>query len=271
MRKAEIDFGIRERTVAEWKKLWKWSELEDKSLCLLKYLGDEPSPTIPVQIGKHKVSRIGPKVFKFGSNIAELVIPEGMISIEEHSLGYLPHLTRVSLPSTLAKIGESAFTRCDHLNIVEISSLDAWCRISFENVHANPLCKGGDLYLRGECVNDLVIPESIAIIGNGSFAGCGSIRSITIPETLERIGLNAFLHCKNLTDVVINDHSQTIISNGAFQECSSLATVSLPESVTVIGENAFRECQKLTMIAPAGSHAERFAKRHDIPFKRADS
>ena len=142
---------------------------------------------------------------------------------------------------------------------------------SFEDFQANPLCKGGTLYLRGECVNELTMPASITTIGNGSFAGCGSIRSIVIPETMERVGLNAFSQCKNLTEVVVSSHSKTIISNAAFQGCSSLTTVFLPESVTVIGENAFRECQKLTMIAPAGSHAERFAKRHDIPFKRADS
>ena len=271
-RQEEIELGVRERTVAEWKKLWKWTELEDKSLCLLKYLGNEPIPTIPTQIGKHMVSRIGREVFRFAAaNITDLVIPEGVMSIEEHSISYCPQLTRVSLPSTLIRIGKSAFTGCYQLNTVEISSLDAWCRTSFEDFQANPLCKGGTLYLRGECVNELTMPASITTIGNGSFAGCGSIRSIVIPETMERVGLNAFSQCKNLTEVVVSSHSKTIISNAAFQGCSSLTTVFLPESVTVIGENAFRDCQKLTIIAPAGSHGERFAKRHDIPFKRADS
>ena len=33
-----------------------------------------------------------------------------------------------------------------------------------------------------------------------------------------------------------------------------------------ISKNAFKYCKNLTIHAPAGSHAEQYAKKHNIPF-----
>ncbi len=67
-------------------------------------------------------------------------------------------------------------------------------------------------------------------------------------------------------DVVIPD-GVTEIGKDAFSGCTGLTSVTIPDSVTAIGKSAFSGCEKLTLRAPAGSCAEKNAKKNKIPFE----
>ena len=110
-------------------------------------------------------------------------------------------MTSVTIPSSLSTIGDNAFIWCFNLDTVNISNLAAWCGISFYWT-ANPLYYGANLYLRGEKVTDLVIPEGVASIGDGAFRGCSSLISVTIPNSINNIGEYAFEQCRGLTNVI---------------------------------------------------------------------
>ena len=72
----------------------------------------------------------------------------------------------------MTSIGESAFNACSGLTSVTISDIAAWCNIYFGNFGSNPLSYAHHLYLNGEEVKDLVIPNSVESIGGGAFYGC---------------------------------------------------------------------------------------------------
>ncbi len=158
-------------------------------------------------------------------------------------------LTSVTIPNSVTRIGEGAFSMCSGLTSVHISDIAAWCAISFGD---NPLYDAHNLYLNGELVTNLVIPNSITSIGNSAFGGCSGLTSVTIPNSVTRIGEGAFGSCSGLTSIEI-PNSVTTIGNYAFYDCTGLTSVTIPNSVTSIGNSAFSWCTGLTSVTIGNS------------------
>ena len=81
----------------------------------------------------------------------------------------------------------------------------AWCAIDFANGSANPLSYAHNLYLNGELVIDLVIPDGVTSIGRNAFYSYDSLTSITIPDSVTSIGEEAFYGCTGLTSVIFEN------------------------------------------------------------------
>ena len=60
------------------------------------------------------------------------------------------------------------------------------------NEYANPLRYAGDLYIDGQLVTDLVIPDSVTEINAYAFYGCTGLTSVVIPDSVTSIGSYAF-------------------------------------------------------------------------------
>ena len=183
-------------------------------------------------------------LFLNGEEVKDLVIPNGVTSIGYEAFGGLSDLTSVSIPSSLTSIGYRAFEGCSGLTSVHISDIAAWCNIEFGD---QPLCYAGHLFLNGEEVKDLVIPNSVKSIGDNAFCNCSGLTSVTIPNSVTSIGFDAFRHCSGLTSVAI-PNSVTRIEHMAFQYCSGLTSVAIPNSVTYIGQEAFANSTGLTTL-----------------------
>ncbi|MBR2876417.1 MAG: leucine-rich repeat domain-containing protein, partial [Clostridia bacterium] len=181
-----------------------------------------------------------------GELITDLIIPENVTEIKDYAFRNCSSLTSITIPDSVTSIGDSAFEYCTSLTSVHITSLASWCNIDFD-YYANPLYYAENLYLNGELVTELTIPENITEIKRYAFWGCTSLTSITIPDSVTSIGDGAFYDCTSLTSITIPD-SITSISPGAFARCESLTSVTIPDSVTSIGGQAFSYCESLTTI-----------------------
>ena len=95
--------------------------------------------------------------------IKDLVIPNGVTSIERLAFWGCSGLTSVTIPGSVTKIGDSTFYGCNGLTAVHISDIGAWCKISFIQ-SSNPLKFARHLFLNGEEVKDLVIPNGVTSI-----------------------------------------------------------------------------------------------------------
>ena len=156
-------------------------------------------------------------------------------------------LTSVTIPNSVTSIGGLAFYECSGLKSVHISNIATWCNIDFNGGSSNPLHYAHHLYLNGEEVKDLVIPNSVTSIGNCAFYGCSGLTSVTIPNSVESIEEDAFSGCSGLTSVTIGN-SVTSIGESAFEDCFGLTSVTIPNSVTSIGGGAFSGCFGLTSV-----------------------
>ena len=107
--------------------------------------------------------------------------------------------------------------------------------------------RGGVLEKYNGAAMEVVIPNSVKIIGDQAFYNCKGITSVVIPDSVQEIGLWAFYECKALPHITIPDSVQKI-GQSAFEGCTALAAVVIPDSVKEIRSKAFAECISLTAI-----------------------
>ena len=200
--------------------------VSDGKATINRYYGSETEVTIPGTIGGCPVTKLS--CWKDGRT--------------SRGIFYNKSVTTVTIPDSVTLIGSYAFLDCTSLTGVNITDLAAWCVITFLDY---PLYYAHNLYLNGELVTDLVIPNGVTAIGNAAFESCTSLTSVTIPESVTTIIDNAFRECTSLESVTIGDNV-TSIGTSAFFNCASLASVIIPDSVTSIGDWAFYGCSGLT-------------------------
>ena len=197
-------------------------------------------------------------VSKYRGRASEVIVPStynglAVTSIGERAFDDCTSLTSITIPSSVTSIGEYAFYGCTGLEAVYICDMTAWLNISFsvhdfEHNYSNPLCYAGNLYLDGELVTDLVIPESMTTIKSGSFCGCTSLTSITFGENSQLKGINSFAFAySGLTSITIPDGVK-YIDRFAFNNCHDLTSVTFPYTLEQIWEEAFLGCTSLTSI-----------------------
>ena len=147
----------------------------------------------------------------------------------------------------MSGIGKSAFWDCVNLKAVYASDLSSWCKITFWDEYANPLCDSGNLYINGSLVNDIIIPNDITEIKNYTFYNCDNLASVSMQNNVTSIGESAFRSCTNLASVNI-PNSVTSIGESAFEYCSNLESIKIPNSVKFVEPYTFNECNLKTIV-----------------------
>ena len=221
-----------------------------------KYTG---SITIPESVTYNNVdcsvTSIGNDAFSGCSGLTSVTIGNSVTSIGTNAFSGCSGLTAITIPHSVTSIGNDAFSGCSGLTSVTISDIGAWCNISFNTWYSNPLYVAHHLFLNGEEIRDLVIPNSVTSIGNDAFSGCSGLTSVTIPHSVTNIGNDAFISCSGLTSVTI-PNSVKRIGYSAFENCSGLTSVTIPNSVTYIAGGVFSGCSGLTSVTIPNSVTE---------------
>lgn len=122
-------------------------------------------------------------------------------------------------------------------------------------------------YLYGNIIEEIIVEEGIASVGNNAFAYTGAV-SITLPSTLRRLGDNA-IYGAQITGIELPDGLESIghfcfgynpiteieipdsvieLGYAAFFGCGPLKTVKLSKNLKVIESSTFTWCNVLEEI-----------------------
>lgn len=185
-----------------------------------------------------------------------LIIPEGIEEISE-PLGLDPmddelikvkNYKKVVLPSTLKKIGKSAFEDCyfDEVKLPE----------SLEFIGENAFHSVFDLKM-------ITIPENTKNIEEGAFENCRDLTKVILPSKLEAVSERAFNTCLILEELILPETVKKI-GKEAFTNCVGLKTLVIPKSVSEIGEGAFYNVPIVGVYE--NSFAEKYCLENDVNY-----
>ncbi|MCH5220145.1 MAG: leucine-rich repeat protein [Muribaculaceae bacterium] len=209
----------------------------------------------------------GGKLMVNGMELTDLVVPESVTTIQNNSFAGYESLRTVYLHDDVQSIGDNAFYNCANLEqvrigtgllssspyafygcnaleAVHISDLSAWCDILFSSASSNPLGFARHLFLDGEEISDIVLPEGLGHVADYAFYKCLSLTNVEFPESMTWMGEMAFYGCENLQKVNLPSNLSTV-GTWTFALCSSLAEVTIPSVITKIPAYAFYSCESL--------------------------
>lgn len=193
---------------------------------------------------------------RYVKDITNVVIAEGVTSIGDEAFYECSNLVSITIPSTINRIGGGAFANCNAVEAVFISDVAKWCEIAFVSSYgrylSNPFCsvpgdKQGYIYLNGDLLTDLVIPEGVTKINNGVFYDCTQLISVSIPNSVTEIGKDAFSGCAGINRISLPD-SITTIGDYAFCMCG-MESISIPSLISTVGEGVFKSCAHLKLVS----------------------
>ena len=193
------------------------------------------------------VTAIGDRAFYYQNGITSLVIPDSITTIGKDAFAGCIKLTSITIGSGVKFMAENVFSANSILENVYIHDVKAWCEIEFANARSAPLYFADNLYLDGELVTVLEIPEGTTKIGDMAFMSYDHLTSVAIPDSVTSIGESAFHYCKGLTSIAIPD-SVTCVGEWAFGECDGLIEATIGNGVTRIEYATFASCDNLNKL-----------------------
>lgn len=244
--------------------------------------------------------------------LTEYTIPNGVTSIGgesdndagEASFSDCTELQKITIPSTVTRIGDGAFRGCTGLtsiimsdNITEIGAdAFAWCSNLKSVTVGNRLCL--------EYFSNLGVPDITFGGRNASSDGrcliidghlvrfiAKGLTTYDLPENVTNITIEALTELQKLQDVTVansqchdflkqagisvnaftgtnaSSDGRCLINNGVLERfiATGLKSYDFPESITNITYKAFYECQKLQIVTVANCQLYDIFKEFGIP------
>lgn len=195
-----------------------------------KYSGNV---VIPMQVtyneNVYSVTSIDNFAFENCNDLTSVIISNGIMSIGKEAFAECTGLLSITVSPTMNSIDIDAFEGCHSLNSIMISDIVSWCNISFADHYSNPLFYAHHLFLNGNEVTDLVIPNSVKSIVGFAFFRCSGLKSVIIPNDVSLIGVSAFEGCSSLTTIVTEIEKPFKIDNSVFNGIPSDAQLIVPK------------------------------------------
>ncbi|MBO7497267.1 MAG: leucine-rich repeat domain-containing protein, partial [Salinivirgaceae bacterium] len=108
----------------------------------------------------NSVTDIGWYAFLGCSGLTSVTIGNSVTTIGERAFYGCSSLETVTIGNSVTRIGDYAFYECSSLTKAEFASVESLCKMEFVDYSSNPLTYANHLYINGEEVTEVSIPNS---------------------------------------------------------------------------------------------------------------
>lgn len=254
----------------------EYAETEDGGIRLTYFRWtNEDDVVIPNAINGKPITEIGKGAFQY-CYANTVTLPDTVTRIGDSAFAGCAYLQSMRIPNGCISIGDLAFQDCVMLETVEIP--DTVLEIgdqAFDNTPFDQQQKGdfvilgdGILYAYRGSDAELVIPDTVKIIGAFACADHDALKSVTIPNSVRRVLNGAFAGCENLDTIQTPDVLEILAADAfmntkwyqkskedflvlgkmlyAYRGKNTVAEV--PEGIRVINASAFEGNAALTTV-----------------------
>ncbi len=243
------------RNISTLTKVHIPAHLESASNVFAYYNGDGTASPITEVSFESGIESIPSGLFNGVSSLTNVTIPSTVKRIGASAFSRTT-LAEISIPEGVEYIGSSAFGNIERLKKVTLPSSVTNAYNAFSGSRNLTDVKLGagftklpDSFLSGTGVTEFVVPEGVTEIGSSAFSDNPQLSKITLPRSLKKIGSNAF-NGTGLTSVAIPE-GVTDIGSYAFSS-TPLERIILPTGLKTIGSGAFRNTKLIEIEIPEG-------------------
>ena len=156
---------------------WSYSVINNNEVKIVRYEGLDSEVTIPTHINNLPVKIIGKSSFNTYALLRKITIPDTITKIEEFAFSNCENLSEINIPNSIVSIGKGAFGNCKNLVSIAIPS---------QVTRIEEMTCGGCKNLK-----NVSLPSSVSYIGALAFSTC-SITGIIIPNPNTQIDPSSF-------------------------------------------------------------------------------
>ena len=200
------------------------------------------------------------KLYIGGEEAVTVTIPDSVEKLPFWSFSRAKNIKNIVLSKNIKDFNKAFSNDCSFIENVYVDSLETWLGYNFETASCNPMYWAEKLYVDGELLTDVVIPDGTTEIGY-QFYGCESLKTVTIPASVTKIKKDAFKGCEGIEAVYaesleswLNIDFETAESNPLYSGAKLyingklLTEVTLPESMSEFKSYTFYNCTSLEKI-----------------------
>lgn len=167
-------------------------------------------------------------------------------------------LTQLTIPNTVTKLYEGAFSDCASLTDVTFDEGEGTVALTAGSVSSGKLSKPG--VFGRSAVETVDFGNRVTALTQATFAECLSLTTIALPATLTgTMGTYVFFGCTNLTTADLSALTIASLGNYMFDGCSALEEVKLGNNLSHLGTYTFWNCTSLETIDISNTKIDRFS------------
>ncbi|MBR6425361.1 MAG: leucine-rich repeat protein, partial [Oscillospiraceae bacterium] len=183
-----------------------------------------------------------PDFRQYRGSITSVTISDGVTKLKNWAFQSFSVLQNVTMGDDVINIGEGAFYNCPLLTNVSFGR----SKLMKIEKNAFKLCTS---------LADMVLPDTLDIIGESAFYGCESLTAVTIPSGLNSIEDKAFANCTALKSFSVPYSVWFTTSDGVLYNRSMTELIQYPPAKTY---TSYWIVPKVTVVAPGAFSGSRF-------------
>ena len=236
------------------------------------------------------ITAIAPYAFAGATGLKKIDIPSSVRYIFAGAFSFCP-LQKIYIPASVIVMQDNPFFGCGNIRSIKVHKDNPYfCSPSGSNAIVSKgnvrLAQDDAMLIRyisefrlGRFITyepgylitgsrKTVIPSSVSVIGEYSFAYCNGLEKLVIPQGVKTVMADAFMHCPDLKELVIpasvkefrNSYycpelerisvaeANPIYDSRAFAHVRGLKSVVIPGSVERLGYQSFMDCADLESV-----------------------